>query len=109
MNDSTKTQIHHFLKEATVKIFAEGKFQGSGFFVTPTGYLVTAYHCVAKPAMLDVFKKPMPPELYQTLEVETSPKVRWSAELDKDKSLPELDIAVLKVSHSPKVCLPSGV
>ncbi len=108
MNDSTKTQIHHSLKEATVKIFAEGKFQGSGFFVTPNGYLVTAYHCVAKPAMRDVFGKPMPQELYQTLEVETSPKVRWPAEVDKDKSFPDLDIAVLKISHSPKQYLLMG-
>jgi hypothetical protein len=108
MNDTTKPQIHQLLKDATVKIWAEGKFQGSGFFVTPTGYLVTAYHCVAKPAMKDIRGNPMPQELHKTLEVETSPKVRWPAEVDTDKSLPELDIAVLKVSHSPKQYLPIG-
>jgi hypothetical protein len=108
MNDTTNPQTHQSLKEATIKIFADGEFQGSGFFVTPTGYLVTAYHCVAKPAMKDIRGNPMPRELHQGLEIETFSKDRYPAELDKDKTFPDLDIAVLKTSHSPKQYLLMG-
>lgn len=51
MDTQFKEQLHDQLKQALVKIWfksPEGKlfFQGTGFFIHATGYLLTAYHCV---------------------------------------------------------------
>jgi len=68
-----KKQIHQALKNATVKIFVGGEFQGTGFFITPDGYILTAFHCIGE----------YPPQI----EVETRFDGKFVARLDEEKSL----------------------
>jgi len=73
------------------------KFKGTGFFITPDGYVLTAYHCIGD----------SPPQIV----IETRFDGESVAELKKDKSLKDrkYDIAVLKVDYSPSHYLPLGI
>jgi len=89
------------LFNATVKIWINGQFKGTGFFISPDGYVLTAYHCIG---------------LYPSrIEIETRFNGKFVAQLDNSKSLPAIkyDIAVLKVSDiwstMPTECLPLGL
>ncbi|MCK5524482.1 MAG: trypsin-like peptidase domain-containing protein [Thiomargarita sp.] len=100
-NEELKKQIHHELTHASVKIFekvgANYEFRGTGFFITPDGYLLTAYHCVGE----------SPDDIF----VETHFDGQFSAFLDQRKSLrdSEYDIAVLKIDYQPNHYLPLGM
>ncbi|MDM8566485.1 serine protease [Candidatus Halobeggiatoa sp. HSG11] len=80
--------IHDEIANATVKIFVFGEFQGTGFFITPDGYLLTAFHCI---------KEPIPNEII----VKTRFDEEFKAEFDYSKSLKsdKFDIAVLKIKN----------
>jgi hypothetical protein len=96
MLDKTKL-IHQAIKNATVKIFVDDAFQGTGFFITSDGYILTAYHCIGEP----------PPD---DIVIETHFAGKLPAQLDNDKSLKnkDFDIAVLKVNYSSPHYLPLG-
>jgi formylglycine-generating enzyme required for sulfatase activity len=101
MTDELKNLIHREIKNAIVKIFVVLKddtkeFKGTGFFITPDGYVLTAYHCIGD------FSPP--------IEIETRFDGFVKAQLEKDKSLKDsqYDIAVLKVDYSPSHYIPLG-
>jgi len=91
--------IHNEIASATVKVFVYGEFMGTGFFITPNGYLLTAFHCI---------KKPIPKK--EDIEIEIFSGERFNAQIDLDKSIPEseIDIAVLQVEYQPKHYLSLG-
>lgn len=39
-------RIEQYIRNATVKLYVNGSFIGTGFFISPEGYVLTAYHCV---------------------------------------------------------------
>jgi len=100
-NEQLKKHIHRELTGASVKIFEQVgnnyEFRGTGFFITPDGYLLTAYHCV----------KDAPGDIY----VKTHFDGQFKAVLDQRKSLrdSEYDIAVLKIDYQPNHYLPLGI
>jgi S1-C subfamily serine protease len=99
--EQLKKQIHRELTDASVKIFEKvGKnyeFRGTGFFITPNGYLLTAYHCVG--------------ESPDDIVVQTHFDGKFQAMLAQRKSLraSEYDIAVLKIDYKPNHYLPLGM
>ncbi|MDM8564920.1 AAA-like domain-containing protein [Candidatus Halobeggiatoa sp. HSG11] len=100
MTKQLKQQIHCELTDTSVKIFEKVggnyEFRGTGFFITPDGYLLTAYHCIEW-SPNDIF-------------VETQFDGKFPALLDDAKSLRDLnyDIAVLKIEYEPNHYLPLG-
>jgi hypothetical protein len=100
-NEKFKKQIHRELTDASVKIFEKVgeyyEFRGTGFFITPDGYLLTAYHCVGE----------SPDDIF----VKTHFDGKFKAVLDQRKSLrdSEYDIAVLKIDYQPNHYLPLGM
>lgn len=89
-----RKQIDRTMENATVKISVANNFKGTGFFITPDGYVLTAYHCIGE----------YPPEI----TVATRFDGNFTARLDADKTLKQLDIAVLKVEHCTNDCVPLG-
>jgi len=98
--EQLKKTIHRELTDASVKIFekvnSNYEFRGTGFFITPDGYLLTAYHCVGE----------SPDDIF----VKTHFDGKFKAVLDQRKSLraSEYDIAVLKIDYKPNHYLPLG-
>jgi hypothetical protein len=88
--------LQQTLAKATVKIaIGEGKFKGTGFFITPDGYVLTAFHVIGV----------APPEI--TVQMFTG---EWlPAQFDDTKSLRQQDLAILRVNAHPAVCVPLGV
>ncbi len=84
-DEEFKNVIHEIMQNAIVKVLVDGEFQGTGFFITPNGYVLTAFHCIRE----------YPPNIV----IETRFSERFYVRLDEDKSLKHLnfDIAVLKV------------
>ena len=87
-------RIEQYIRNATVKLFVDDSFRGTGFFIARAGYVLTAYHCVG----------PDP----GTIQLETPFDGVVAARLDPDKSLPAYDLAMLKTEHQPSHCLPLG-
>lgn len=87
-----KKIIHTEIQKATVKIFVNSELKGTGFFITPNGYLLTAYHCIK--------------DYELGIELETSTGEKFKAQLDEDNSLKKWDIAVLKANSTPSHCIP---
>ena len=87
--------LQQTLAKATVKIAIGGQFKGTGFFITPDGYILTAFHVIGV----------APPEI--TVQMFTG---EWlPAQFDATKSLPQQDLAILRVNARPAVCVPLGV
>jgi hypothetical protein len=101
MNDNLKKFIQQQLEHIIVKISVstdfdrESGFRGTGFFITTEGYILTAWHCIQDAGSFSL-----------PIIVECSDGEVFSAQLDHQKSLQKLDIAVLKVGHSLKNGLP---
>lgn len=100
MNTAFKDFVQDELEQVTVKIatsanISEG-FQGTGFFITNDGYILTAWHCI-KDAI--TFKE----DIFIECDGDS-----FLAQVDEDKSLEGLDIAVLKINHQKKHCIPLG-
>ncbi|MEK8021533.1 MAG: serine protease [Candidatus Parabeggiatoa sp.] len=95
-DEALKKRIHNEIANATVKIWVADEFQGSGVFITPDGYVLTAYHCIGE----------YPPKI----TIETRFGDQFKAELDEEKSLkhPQYDIAVLKIDDQAAHYLPLG-
>ena len=94
-----KKRTHHEIQKATVKIFADGEFQGTGFFITPDGYVLTGCDWWYFEHHFD-----------HNIVIETSSGEKFAAQLDKDKSYFPHDPwnIVLKVDHHTPHCLPLG-
>jgi len=87
--------LQQTLAKATVKIAIGEQFKGTGFFITPDGYVLTAFHVIGV----------APPEIrIQMFTGEWLP-----AQFDATKSLPQQDLAILRVNARPAVCVPLGV
>ncbi len=87
------------LDKVTVKISTNpGGFKGTGFFITLDGYILTAWHCINTEILCGA-----------VISVATIDSAIFNAQLDKEKSLPEYDIAVLKIEHTIENCVPLGL
>jgi S1-C subfamily serine protease len=95
-DDKLKKFITREISNSTVKIFVEGEFHGTGFFITPDGYLLTAYHVIG--------------DFSHDIHIETRFGEKFSVELDEAKSLKhyDYDIAVLRVYQNSQHYLPLG-
>jgi AAA+ ATPase superfamily predicted ATPase/V8-like Glu-specific endopeptidase len=87
------------LEQATVKIATNSGFKGTGFFISTDGYILTAWHCINEVVV----------QLSPTIWVEYGEDNRFEAQLDYDKSLPDNDIAVLKIEQLTLNCVPLGL
>jgi len=87
-------RIEQYIRNATVKLYVNGSFTGTGFFISPEGYVLTAYHCVGGEA--------------EIIELGTPFDGIVAAQLQPEKSLPAYDLAILKTSYQPSHCLPLG-
>ncbi|RKZ74837.1 MAG: hypothetical protein DRR19_29790 [Candidatus Parabeggiatoa sp. nov. 1] len=87
------------LEQATAKIATNSGFKGTGFFISTDGYILTAWHCINEVAI----------QLSPKIWVEYGEGKRVEAQLDSDKSLPDNDIAVLKIDQLTLNCVPLGL
>jgi Trypsin-like peptidase domain len=87
-------RIDQYIRNATVKIYVNGSFTGTGFFISPEGYVLTAYHCVDFEA--------------GKIELATPFDGKVAAQLQPEKSLRDYDLAILKTNHQPSHCIPLG-
>jgi len=97
IDENSKKRIHNAIANAVVKVKLGGEFRGTGFVITPDGYVLTAYHCVG--------------EYASNITIETRFGDSFPVELDQGKSLKsrEFDIAVLKVYQRGEfACVPLG-
>jgi len=86
-----KKIIHSEIEKALVKIWVNAELKGTGFFITPDGYLLTAYHCVKDYALgikLETSTGDFKAKMYQPLEM--------------------VGLAVLKANYTPSHCVPIG-
>jgi predicted HTH transcriptional regulator len=100
-NDTFRKNTQLGLENATVKISTASGFKGTGFFISFDGYILTAWHCI-KEVTISV---PLSPSIIveydgNTFEIEKP---------EADKSLPDQDIAVLKINYSTQNCVPLGL
>ncbi len=87
------------LEKSTVKISTTSGFKGTGFFITPEGYILTAWHCISEIIPLST-----------TITVETfDGKTFENVPLVQEKSLQDYDIAVLKIEYTTENCVPLGL
>lgn len=100
--DKLKQAIHHAIEQATVKIFLKSIFMGTGFFITSDGYVLTAFHCIGAKADIEE-------GFVGRVKIELGSGKILEAQLDYAKSVPDNDIAVLKVNYSPEYYLPLGI
>ncbi|WP_341734478.1 serine protease [Microcoleus sp. EPA2] len=94
MPEQDVKRIEQYIRNATVKIYINGSFTGTGFFISPEGYVLTAYHCVDFEA--------------GKIELATPFDGKVVAQLQPEKSLPAYDLAILKTNHQPSHCIPLG-
>jgi len=98
-DDTQKNNTRLALEKTTVKISTTSGFKGTGFFITPDGYILTAWHCISETIPLST-----------TITVETfAGEILKNVQLDQEKSLPGYDIAALKIEHTTKDCVPLGL
>jgi len=86
-----KKIIHSEIEKSLVKIWVNSELRGTGFFITPDGYLLTAYHCVKDYALgikLETSTGDFKAKMYQPLEM--------------------VGLAVLKANYTPSHCVPIG-
>ena len=97
--DTLKNHTRLALEQATVKILTnQGGFKGTGFFINPDGYILTAWHCLVPDINCGA-----------TITVETIEGDTFTAQLDKKKSVEDWDIAVLKIDNTTEHCVPLGL
>jgi hypothetical protein len=90
--------IQDKLEMAIVKIATTSGQKGTGFFINFEGHVLTAWHCIEEVVRFAFSELVV---IYDGHEI--------PAEVDKDKSLPDEDIAILKVKGDVPLCLPLGL
>ncbi|MDM8558752.1 serine protease [Candidatus Parabeggiatoa sp. HSG14] len=104
MTNDLKKIVQENLEQATVKVSTLTGFKGTGFFITPDGYILTAWHCIEE------FVRCHP---YSSLVIESEYHGRQFDvqldQVDQEKSMKEKDIAVIKINYHPKTCVPLGI
>jgi hypothetical protein len=86
-------EIERLIQNAVVKVIV-GESQGSGFFISKNGYILTAYHCIGE----------NPPKIKIDSPIDGTMQVDFI----QQKSLRKHDIAVLKASVLTEYYLPLG-
>jgi hypothetical protein len=106
MNDKKlRNYIRQELRKATFKIITDHGVIGTGFFISPDGYFLTAYHCVVDMLVSGKNRFPLKLEFIEGRGLSFD-----EVYFDKDKSDPRLDFAVLRLNHQFLFpCLPLGV
>jgi len=107
--DDFKKAIQEALEQATVKVCTSTGFKGTGFFITPDGYILTAWHCIEKEASIVSLSSSPVTISSITIKSDYYGKEFPKAQLDKEKSNIDMDIAVIKVDYSPKRYVPLGL
>ena len=98
-------RIREELEKATVKIITDHGSIGTGFFITPDGYLVTAYHCLENRNEPDQTAF----NLRFVFSDGTVRSVKGLSPIFPGTNRAEgVDRAVLKTSHKPPAFLPLG-
>jgi Trypsin-like peptidase domain len=87
-------RIDEYIRNATVKIYIDETFVGTGFFISSTGYVLTAHHCINAPL--------------NNIQIETPHDGKIQARIDPAKSLPGYDMAILTTEHRPTFYIPLG-
>ena len=99
LSATQKNNTRLALEKATVKISTTSGFKGTGFFITPDGYVLTAWHCIEE---IILFSTEITVETFDGETFENVP-------LDQEKSLQDYDIAVLKIEYTTENCVPLGL
>ena len=94
MPEPHQKRIEQYIRNATVQLYVNDSFTGTGFFISNEGYVLTAYHCVGS--------KP------KKIELKTPFDGLVAAQLELHKSLLAYDLAILKTNHEPSHFLPLG-
>jgi hypothetical protein len=94
--------VRQELEKATFKITTEKGTVGTGFFITPDGYFLTAFHCVSGMLVGGNTK------FFIRLEFFNGGELKDEVFFDTAKSNMGLDLAVIQVKYRPEVCLPLG-
>ena len=97
MDNQLKKWVQDELEQITVKISTNTGFKGTGFFITTEGYILTAWHCIQEAVAFesDIF-------------IESETGEIFSGRLEKEKSITNRDIAVIKTKHEINNCVPLG-
>jgi hypothetical protein len=101
MDNQLKKWVQDELEQITVKISTSPKstgFKGTGFFITTEGYILTAWHCIQEAVALD-----------SDIFIECENGEKFLAQLKQDKSVKDLDIAVVKIPYQMDNCVPLGL
>ncbi|MEK8017792.1 MAG: serine protease [Candidatus Parabeggiatoa sp.] len=98
MNDELKKFVQGELERITVKISTDTGFKGTGFFVMPNGYILTAWHCIQEVEL----------DGNDDILIEYQDKEVFLAKLEHNKSIKSKDIAVLKIDSNYQIenCIP---
>jgi len=100
MDNQLKKFVQDELEQITVKISTSPKstgFKGTGFFITKAGYILTAWHCIQEAVAFD-----------SNIFIESEAGDKFLGRLDKEKSIADLDIAVIKIPDRIDHCVPLG-
>jgi len=84
--------LEQYIRNATIKLYVNGLFTGTGFFISADGHVLTAYHCLGQQT--------------EHIKLVTPFDGSVTAQLQTDKSPTEYDLAILKTSHQPSHYLP---
>jgi len=98
MDKNLNKAIQDKLELAIVKIATTSGPKGTGFFISFEGHVLTAWHCIEEVVRFG---------FSDLLVICNGQEI--AAELDRDKSLPDEDIAILKVNCQVPLCLPLGL
>ncbi len=95
MKNQVKKLIQTELEQLLVRVAVstgfdkDAGFRGTGFFITPDGYLVTAWHCIQEVQIIKSLN----------ILIECADGELFPGQLDEEKSIPDLDIAVIKIKR----------
>jgi len=101
MDNPLKKLVQDELEQITVKISTSPKstgFKGTGFFITKEGYILTAWHCIQEAVS----------SLESDIFIESEAGDKFLGQLEKEKSIEDLDIAVIKIPDRIDYCVPLG-
>jgi len=102
MNDTLRKLIRQEIEKATFKITAHDGKIGTGFFISPDGYVITAYHCIEDKL------RPNETRFHLKFEFFSGEVRNYEVQLEEAGSNKAADLAVFQISYPPPACLPLG-